>query len=115
EAQRLSVTGSFGWRIADDLIVWSRETYRIYDVDPAVEPTAELVLGRTHPDDRELLQHMIERMGNEDREFDFEHRLLLPDGTIKHLHVRTHRGRFEGGEVEVFGAVMDITAARKAE
>src|SRR5882757_9969468 len=115
EAQRLSVTGSFGWRVADNLIVWSRETYRIFELDPALEPSVELVLGRTHPDDRELVRGMIERMANEDREFDFEHQLLLPDGRIKHLHVLAHRGRFEDGEMEVFGTVMDITAARKAE
>jgi PAS domain S-box-containing protein len=115
EAQRLSVTGSFGWRVSSNTAFWSKETYRIFDADPAVEPSVELVLERTHPDDRELVSRLIERVSKEDRDFDYEHRLLLPDGTIKHLHVRTHRGRFEGGEVEVFGAVMDITAARKAE
>jgi C4-dicarboxylate-specific signal transduction histidine kinase len=111
----LSRTGSFGWRIADNLIAWSQETCRIFEVDPAVEPSVELVLGRVHPDDREFVRDMIVRMGNEDREFDFEHRLLLPDGAIKHLQVRTHRGRFADGEVEVFGAVMDVTAAHEAE
>jgi PAS domain S-box-containing protein len=115
EAQRLSVTGSFGWRIADNFTVWSQETYRIFELDPALKPTVELVLGRTHPDDVALVRGMIERMVNEDRELDYEHRLLLPDGTIKHLHVRTHRGRFESGEAEVVGAVMDVTAAREAE
>jgi signal transduction histidine kinase len=115
EAQRLSVTGSFGWRVPGNVIVWSNETYRILDVDPAAEPTLELVLARTHPDDIELVRSMLERMANEDREFDFEHRLLLPDDTIKHLHVRTHRVGFESGEAEVVGALMDITAAREAE
>jgi PAS domain S-box-containing protein len=115
EAQRLSCTGSFGWRISDNLIVWSQETYRIFELDPAVAPTLGFVFERTHPDDIELVRGMIGRMANEDREFDFEHRLLLPDGTIKHLHVRAHRGWFESGEVEVVGALMDVTAARKAE
>jgi PAS domain S-box-containing protein len=115
EAQQLSCTGSFGWRLADNLIVWSQETYRIFELDPAVKPTLELVFERTHPDDIEPVRDMIGRMAGEDRELDFEHRLLLPNGTIKHLHVRTHRGRFESGEVEVVGALMDITAAREAE
>jgi PAS domain S-box-containing protein len=115
EAQRLSRTGSFGWHIADNLIVWSQETYRIFELDPAVKPTLELVFGRTHPDDSERVRDMIERVAHEDREFDFEHRLLLPDGTIKHLHLRAHRVRFESGEAEVVGALMDITAARKGE
>jgi PAS domain S-box-containing protein len=115
EAQRLSATGSFGWRISDNLIVWSQETYRIFELDPAVKPTRELMLGRTHPDDVELVQRFIERMVNEDRNFDYEHRLLLPNGTIKQLHVRAHRVRFESSDVEVVGALMDVTAARKAE
>jgi PAS domain S-box-containing protein len=115
EAQRLSCTGSFGWRISDNLIVWSQETYRIFEFDPAVKPTLELVLARIHPDDIELVRGMLERLVNEDREFDFEHRLLLPDDTIKHLHVRTHRVRFESGEAEVVGALMDVTAAGEAE
>jgi PAS domain S-box-containing protein len=115
EAQQLSCTGSFGWRISDNVIAWSQETYRIFELDPAVKPTLELVFERTHPDDIEPVRDMIGRMANEDRELDFEHRLLLPNGTIKHLHVRTHRGRFESGEVEVVGALMDITAAREAE
>jgi signal transduction histidine kinase len=115
EAQRLSCTGSFGWRIADNLIAWSQETYRIFELGPDVKPTLELVLARTHPEDIELVRGMIGRMVNEDREFDFEHRLLLPDGAIKHLHVRTHRVGFESGQAEVVGALMDITAARDAE
>ena len=115
EAQRLSITGSFGWRISSNTIVWSKETYRIFDVDPAVEPSVELVRERTHPDDREFLQRVIERMSKEDRDFDYEHRLLLADGIIKHLHVRTHRVRFDSGELEIVGALMDVTAARKAE
>jgi C4-dicarboxylate-specific signal transduction histidine kinase len=54
-------------------------------------------------------------MSQEDRDFDFEHRLHLPDGVIKHLHVRTHRVRFETSEVEIVGAVMDVTAVKEAE
>jgi len=115
EAQRLSVTGSFGWRIADNLIVWSQETYRIFELDPAVKPTLELVREHTHPDDIELVQRFLERMVNEDRDFDFEHRLRLPNGAIKHLYVRAHRVEFESGKVEVVGAVRDVTAARNAE
>jgi PAS domain S-box-containing protein len=115
EAQRLSVTASFGWRTSSNTTFWSKETYRIFDVDPAVEPSIELVLERTHPDDRELLSRLIGRMSKEDRDFDYEHRLLLPDGRIKHLHVRTHRVRFESGEAEIVGALMDVTAARKGE
>jgi PAS domain S-box-containing protein len=115
EAQRLSATGSFGWRTSSNTTFWSKETYRIFDVDPAVEPSVELVLERTHPDDREFVNRLIERMSKEDRDFDYEHRLLLPGGIITHLHVRTHRVRFDRGEMEIVGALMDVTAARKGE
>jgi PAS domain S-box-containing protein len=115
EAQRLSVTGSFGWRISGNDVVWSKEMYRIFDLDPSVEPTVDVVLNRTHPDDVEPLRQFIRRMSREHGDLDFEHRLLLPDGVIKHLHMRTRRVQFDTGEPEVVGALMDVTAARKAE
>jgi PAS domain S-box-containing protein len=115
EAQQLSVTGSFGWCISNNLIVWSQEIYRILEIDPAVKPTLDLVFERTHPDDIEVMRRTIERLATEERDCDFEHRLLLPGGTVKQLHLRTHRVRFEGGKAEVVGAVMDVTAAREAE
>jgi PAS domain S-box-containing protein len=113
EAQRLSVIGSFGWRIPGNVVVWSMETYRIFAVDPATVPTLELVLARTHPEDVERVQQYVERMAQEDRDFDVEHRLLLPNGVVKHLHVRTHRVQFEGGEIEIIGAVRMPCGTRK--
>src|SRR5262249_33164416 len=115
EAQRLSLIGSFGWRIADNVIVWSQETYRILEVDPAVRPTLELVRDRTHPEDLERVQGHIARRARGDRNLDCEHRRLLPNGVGKYVHVRTHRVQFESGEIEIVGAVMDVAAARKAE
>jgi PAS domain S-box-containing protein len=115
EAQQLSVTGSFGWSISDNLIVWSQETYHILEIDPAVKPTLDLVFERTHPDDIAFVRRTIEQLATEERDFDFEHRLLLPGRTVKHLHVRTHRVQFDGGKAEVVGAVMDVTASRDAE
>jgi PAS domain S-box-containing protein len=115
EAQRLSVTGSFGWRLGSGKIVWSEETYRIFGLDRAIEPTIELALQRVHPDDRELVRHEIGRVAEGDRDFNVEHRLLMPNGSVKYIQVRSHRVKSETGDEEIVGAVTDVTAAREAQ
>jgi PAS domain S-box-containing protein len=115
EAQRLSATGTFGWKVASDDVVWSEETYRIFGIDRADKPTIALVLQRVHPDDRELVRHELDRVAEGSHDFDVEHRLLMPDGLVKYLHVRSHRVKCESGDEEIVGAVMDVTAARDAQ
>jgi signal transduction histidine kinase len=115
DAQRLSHTGSFGWKVASGDIVWSKETYRIFGVDETVKPTLDLVLQRVHPDDRELVLHEIDRAARREPEYDYDYRLLLPNGAIKHLTVRTHRAKYESGEEELVGALMDVTAMKEAQ
>jgi signal transduction histidine kinase len=115
DAQRLSHTGSFGWRIASGNIVWSKETYRIFGVDETVKPTIDLILQCVHPDDRELVLHEIDRAALGKPSYDYEHRLLMPNGAIKHLTVRTHRVKYESGEEELVGALMDVTATRETQ
>jgi PAS domain S-box-containing protein len=115
EAQRLSLTGSFGWRPASGEMFWSEETYRIFDVDPATKPTMELVLQRTHPDDRSQLQQTVERAKRDVWDWDLVLRIMMPDGSMKHLHVVAHRMRTEeAGSTECVGAVMDVTAASES-
>jgi GAF domain-containing protein len=70
EAQRLSVTGSFGWKPPTGEIVWSDETYRIFDIDRGTKATIELALTRVHPDDREALQQLIDRAAREAKDLD---------------------------------------------
>jgi PAS domain S-box-containing protein len=115
EAQRLSVTGSFGWRVASGDVVWSEETYRIFELERAVKPTIDLLLQRAHPEDRELVRHEVNRVAEGSRDFDVELRLLMPNGFVKYLHVRSHRVESELGDEETVGAVMDITAAKCAQ
>ena len=112
EAQHLSVTGSFGWRVASGDVVWSEETYRIFGLDRTVKPTIDLVLQYVHPDDRELVRHEVNRVAEGNHDFNVEHRLLMPNGLVKYLHVRSRRVECESGDEEIVGAVMDITAAR---
>jgi len=82
EAQRLSATGSFAWNALSGEIFWSDETCRILGYDPAIAPSIEAVIQRVHPDDLAVVEGVIERAAKEKREFDFEHRLVMPDGSV---------------------------------
>jgi PAS domain S-box-containing protein len=115
EAQQLSHTGSFGWSIASGEIFWSKESFRIFGYDTSMRPTIERVMQRVHPDDRDLVQRVIDRAVSRRQDFDFEHRLLMPDGAVKHLHVVAHVAREQPDKLQFMGAIMDITARRKAE
>ena len=115
EAQRLSHTGSFGWKVSSGAIYWSQETFRIFQCDPATKPTAELVLQRTHPEDRARVRQIIDRASQERKEFDFEHRLLMLDGSVKNVRVVGHPSTDESGNFEFVGAVTDITERKRAE
>jgi len=115
EAQRLSHTGSFGWRVSTGEIIWSEETFRIFQYDRSTKPTVELVLQRVHPEDAALMRQTIERASRDGRDFDFEHRLLMPDGSVKYVHVVAHALNDVSGSVEFVGAVMDVTAAKRVE
>ncbi|HZA33816.1 MAG TPA: PAS domain-containing protein, partial [Vicinamibacterales bacterium] len=115
EAQRLSHTGSFGWNVSDGELVWSDETFRIFDYDPELKPTLALVLQRTHPDDVPLIRQVFDRLSNGGPDCNLEHRLLMPDGSIRHVRAVGHSVRDPSGQLRFFGAVMDLTAHRRAE
>jgi PAS domain S-box-containing protein len=110
EAQRSSHTGSFGWDISSGKIFWSEEAFRIVEYDQTVQPTVELVLRRTHQEDRVLVQQRIDRAIQERMCFDFEHRLLMPDGSIKYVRVVGHPAMIAGsGDLRFVGAITDVT------
>jgi PAS domain S-box-containing protein len=116
EAQRVSHTGSFGWSVSSGHIVWSDETFRIFEFDPASKPTVEIILQRTHPEDRAFVQETLDQAARDRKALDFEHRLLMPDGSGKYVRVVGHSStNDESGSVEFVGAVMDVTAAKQAE
>jgi PAS domain S-box-containing protein len=115
EAQRLSNTGSFGWKVSTGEILWSDETFRIFQYDRATNPTAELVLRRVHPEDAVFVKQTIDSALQDGKDFDFEHRLVIPDGSVKHVHVMAHRRRDESGSIEFVGAVTDITERKQTE
>jgi PAS domain S-box-containing protein len=115
EAQRLSHTGSFGWRVSNGEITWSEETFRIFQYDLTTIPTVELILQRVHPDDAALVRETVERASQDGKDFEHEYRLVMPDGAVKHAHVVAHAERDESGELEFVGAVMDTTESERAE
>ena len=115
EAQRLSHTGSFGWRPSTGEIIWSEETFRIFHYDRTTKPTVELILQRTHPEDAALMKQTTERATQDGKDFDFEYRLLMPDGSVKYVHVVAHALSDKSGSVQFVGAVMDVTLAKRAE
>lgn len=115
EAQRLSRTGSFGWNFSTGDTVWTEETYRIFGVDQAMEPTLELALQRTHPDDMSYVRSQLNRAARELKDFEFKNRLLLPDGSVKHVHTVARAMKDPSGNTEFVGAVTDVTATQLAE
>ncbi|MCM3878648.1 MAG: response regulator [Vicinamibacterales bacterium] len=115
EGQRISSTGSFGWNVLSGEIHWSEETYKIFQHDRAVKPTLESILQRTHPDDRDFVRQTVDRAYREGTILDFEHRLLMPDDSVKHVHVIGHASPSSPGDLEFVGAVSDITDRKEAE
>jgi PAS domain S-box-containing protein len=115
EGQSISSTGSFGWNLPRGKVYWSEETYRIYGCDRSETPNLELVLRQTHPDDRAMVQETIRRASREGRDFDFEHRLLMPGGAVKHLHLLARAVKTSPENVQFMGTVIDVTDRKLAE
>ncbi len=99
QAQHLSSTGSFAWRAStSDQIAWSDELYRIFDLDRTTPITLDHIRARVHPDDVKLFEKTIDEARATGSDFEFQHRLLMPDNSIKYLRVvaqatRDHDGR----------------------
>ena len=108
EAQRLSYTGSFGWTPSTGELHWSDETFRILGYDPSIKPTIERVLQRVHPDDLAMVHQILDETSRGGK-IDITHRLLLPEGSVKFVHVLGHALKDANGNLEIVGAVMDVT------
>jgi len=115
EAQKLSHTGSFGLNVVTGEIVWSDETYRITEFDRNIKPTLELILELVHPEDRVRVRSTLDSLIQSSSNWDFEHRFLMPDGSVKHVHVVADATINQFDQLEYIGAVIDLTAAKQAE
>jgi len=115
EAQKLSLTGSFGWDTADGDVFWSDQTFVILDCDRDVRPSIAAMLDRVHPDDLEMVRRAMDPASGDRSEFDIEFRLLLPGGSIKYVHAVAHLMEAAPNITQLVGALMDVTAARQSE
>jgi PAS domain S-box-containing protein len=115
DGQSISRTGSFGWSVLGGELYWSQETYNIFGYDRAAKPSLELVFQRIHPDDRDLAQQTIDRASEARANLDFEHRLLMPDGSVKYLHVLARALKTSSSNLEYMGTVRDVTERTLAE
>ena len=116
EAQRLSHTGSWAFN-AREAVYWSDENFRIWGFNPQHGlPDRETVLQRIHPEDRDRVVEYIQKAVREKRDYDVEFRIVLPEGTVKHIHGLGHPVFNASGElVEVVGTQLDVTERKLAE
>ena len=114
EAQQLSHTGSFRWDVSSGEIFWSEETYRIYEYDTKATPSVRMCMQRVYPDDVLRLRQVVDRAMKDRKNFDIEFRLVMPNGSIKDVSVICHVIDDEG-KIQLRGALMDVTARKRAE
>jgi transcriptional regulator with PAS, ATPase and Fis domain len=112
-AQTLSQTGSLGWDVSSGELFWSDETFRIFGYDRALKPTVQLALERVHPEDLEIVRQALEKAAH-GKDMDFEHRLVMPNGSAKTVHVLGRLLTPGAAKLEFVGAVMDITIMKNA-
>jgi PAS domain S-box-containing protein len=115
EAQRLTSIGSFSWLVATDELAWSEELYRIYEFDPGIKITLEVIRTRVHPEDLTLYEKMVEQARNGSEDFEWQYRLLMPDQSIKYMHAVAQATRDPSGQLEYIAAVRDVTARRVSD
>jgi predicted ATPase/signal transduction histidine kinase/GAF domain-containing protein len=117
EGQKISHTGSWGWNVSTGKLVWSEEHWRIFEFDPKdVEPTFQLFVERVHPEDRSYVQEILEDAIRKRSGFNFEFRIVLPNGSTKWIQ-GVGRPIFNeaGGVDDYIGTGMDITDRKRAE
>lgn len=114
-SQHLSLTGSFSWKVATGEIRWSEQLYRIFESEPGAPITLDLITSRIHPDDVPILNDIYDRARYGVSDLECDHRLLMPDGSVKYLHTVAHATGGEHGEREYIGASQDVTRRRLSE
>ena len=114
QGQRLTLTGSLWWDVSNGEIIWSDETFRVMEVPGSIKPTLQLALDRVHPEDLSLVREMVDRSAREGVNMDFETRLLMPDESVKHVHI-VLQNIGQPGRPEFVGALTDISERKRAE
>jgi len=112
--EAVSETGSFLWNLEIDEILWSKQLYRIFDFEPDSLVTLDRIVERVHVQDAPLMTDMVAR-AHAGLDSEYEHRLQMPDGTIKYLHFVGQSTRGPEGRLEYMGSVQNITNRKLAE
>ncbi len=117
EAQQVAHLGSWEWDIPTNTVTWSDELYRIYGLRPKEIPmTYEGFLERVHPEDRDFARLTVEKAYGDHQPFEFNHRIVRQDGTIRTIHARGEViADGSGSPVRMIGTGMDVTELRRAE
>jgi PAS domain S-box-containing protein len=115
-SESLSLTGSFSWNAVTRDLSWSDEIFRIFGFDPSTTPAIERVRERVHPDDLESFDQTVGQSAWTVEKFQYGYRIVMPDGSIKHLEILSHAIRTEAGAVDEYvGALKDVTERKRAE
>ena len=110
EGQRLSHTGSWARCVTSGEVYFSQESCRIFGFDQGTKVTLDMILGRVHPDERPMVQETIQNSIRDSSDFELNYRIILDDGSIRHLHVLGHPVRKPDGKVaEFIGTHVDVT------
>ncbi|MFP3563420.1 PAS domain S-box protein [Paraburkholderia sp. SIMBA_030] len=115
DAQRLSRTGSIATQLPGGDMWWSDETYQILDYSKHVTPSFQLILERSHPEDIALVRHAYQPNGAGAPIVDVEHRLAMPDGSVKYVHYVARLAAPQSANPEYVGALMDVTERQVAQ
>jgi len=111
EAQHLLHLGSWDLDLFLNELIWSKENYRIFEVDPACHVNYEIFLSRVHPDDREMVSRAYTTSVQERSDYDIIHRLLFSDGRVKWVHERCNTFYDDSGKpLRSIGTTQDISA-----
>ncbi len=116
QAQQISRTGSWRWNVGTGEVSWSAEHFHMFDLDPAaMRPSYATFIARVLPEDRPALEHALDQAVRDRSRFQYEYRIVLPDGSVKYMQSVGQPDSSEDSALEYVGTVMDITERRRAE
>ncbi len=116
EAQRIAGIGSWDWNIEDNTLYWSDEIYQLFGLEPqAFGATYEAFLERVHPEDRTLVMEAVDRALHKGEPYHIDHRIVLADGSVRHVHEQAEVSWRDGCPVRMLGTVHDITERKLYE
>jgi two-component system, cell cycle sensor histidine kinase and response regulator CckA len=116
EAQRLAQLGSWEWNLADNSVLWSEETYRIFGLEEeGLRVSYDAYLERVHPGDRARVVSLLEELQVKPEPFEYECRIVRPNGEVRVVETRGEPVLERGRPVTVVGTALDVTDRRGAE